>query len=40
MDEEDTFDYVWANIIGIDTDDILIKAPDTLVDEEVFNIMS
>ena len=39
VDEEGTFDYVWANKIGVDTDDMIIITPETMVAEEVFNIM-
>ena len=39
IDEEGTFDYVWANKIGVDTEDLLIITPETMVAEEVFNIM-
>ena len=39
VDEEGTFDYVWANKIGVDTNDILIITPETMVAEEVFNVM-
>jgi len=39
VDEEGTFDYVWANKIGVDTNDLLIITPETMVAEEVFNIM-
>ena len=39
IDEEGTFDYVWANKIGVDTENIIIITPETMVAEEVFNIM-
>lgn len=39
IDEEGTFDYVWANKFGVNTDDMMILTPETLVAEEVFNIM-
>ena len=39
VDEEGTFDYVWANKIGVDTDKLLIITPETMVAEEVCNIM-
>lgn len=39
IDEEGTFDYVWANKFGVNTDDMIIITPETMVAEEVFNVM-
>ena len=39
VDEEGTFDYVWANKFGVKTEELLIITPETAPAEEVFNMM-
>lgn len=39
VDEEGTFDYVWANKFGVDTEKILIITPETATAEEVLTML-
>lgn len=39
VDEEGTFDYVWANKFGVDTEKIIIVTPETATAEEVLTML-